>query len=152
MFGSTHLLVGATVATYTGNYFFGGVAAFLSHLVVDVIPHYDFPPPNFNSPKPMILQMAGPILETLGGFILLYICFLLNPHLSGGLLILGGFLGLFLDLWHHFPYWREFTRKITPTFFKIHEDVQNEELLPHLAGRLMNLPVIIIAIWFLLSY
>lgn len=153
MFGSTHILIGATVATYSGNYLFGAMAAFLSHLVLDVIPHYDFPSPDLNAPwKVIAKQIAWPVFETLAGCLILYLLFLINPHLNGGLLIVGGFFGILLDLWHHFPAWSRFTRMITPTFFKIHQDIQNETLLPVLAGRMMNLPIILFAIWFLLSY
>lgn len=44
MLSTPHLLVGATVGSLTPNPFAAFIAGFLSHFIMDMIPHYDWKP------------------------------------------------------------------------------------------------------------
>lgn len=150
MLGSTHIIVGGAVAQSTGNYPLGLSLAFLSHFVLDAIPHLDFEVAEDKNPKPYQYILAS--LDSLLGFaILIYLGYtLLDLNLS--LLLWGGFFGLVVDLWLHVPIWKKYTRKIWPGLYKFHYDLQHWWPKPNkFIGYGTNLILIIGGIWFLLQ-
>src|SRR4029079_4155802 len=86
-----HAATGALVAVAIHNPWIGLPAAFLSHFVIDVIPHWDYFEGNFR-----MRQIALAIDITLTLYLLLVLA--LTVDASRRLVIAGGFLGMAPDL------------------------------------------------------
>ncbi len=148
MLGSTHIIIGATILQASGNYPLGLSLAFLSHFIIDAIPHSDFEVPEKGNPKTYQYVLAS-IDNFLAIAVLVYLGYM-SLELDLSLLLWGGFLGLVVDLWLHVPLWKNWTRKILPWFYQFHFNIQNWCKEPNkFIGYGTNLILIIGGIWYL---
>lgn len=148
MLGSTHIIIGATVAQASGNYPLGLSLAFLSHFIIDAISHSDFEVPEKGNPK--IYQYILAFLDSLIAIgVVIYFGYM-SLNLDLALLLWGGFFGLIVDLWLHVPIWKKWTRGIWPSLYRFHYDIQHWWVQPNkFIGYGTNLILIIGGIWFL---
>lgn len=145
---TAHLLTGAAIATKIHNPIMGLFFAFLSHYILDFIPHCEYIPSLKKSSKisPTVLFKIG-IDFLIGVFILLLLC--QNKFLA----LIGGFLAILPDfdnLFFIFPWLLKNRFLKTDVYFhleKIHF-FENKKI-PLFARILSQVLVILIAIYFL---
>jgi hypothetical protein len=148
MLGSTHIILGAAVAEQTGSLPLGLTTAFVSHFVVDAIPHSDFEVPENENPKTYQYVLAT--LDSLTAFGLIIYLGLAYPHLDLTTLFWGGFFGLLPDLWFHVPLWKNWTRSITKSVYSFHYMIQHYwDEPPKVIGYGINVFLIGLSLWLL---
>lgn len=101
-----HILVGAAIASKTSNPVLGLTLAFLSHYLVDAIPHTDYAIAhvtrrkiNFSAFKEFFLALS----DIVGGLILVYLLVSRNGH-DQLYLLMGGFAAALPDSIHASSY------------------------------------------------
>lgn len=122
---SAHVAVGSVVGLATGNPVAAFFAAWISHHVLDLIPHSDIGSVGgnieniLNNKKQMQIVFADIFLCAL---IFLFIAFKADFN---QLVLWGACGGAFPDLVDNSPYWSAYTRKIFPTnyFHILHEKI-----------------------------
>ncbi len=123
MLFTVHTLVGAAVAKATGNPYAGFLAGFLSHHIIDALPHFD--QGSLHTPRGRALYLNNEktaddtlenfgsedwlmlILDWLASLIFFGIIFFYGAGISWPLIIIGAFGGILPDLIGSSPLWSE---------------------------------------------
>jgi len=152
---TAHAAVGAAVGVATGNPVLAFFAGFISHHIVDAIPHtdggsYEVGVENFARDKRII---------TIVGFdlaLLILLSFLLSENRGYNLpMILGAFGAILPDLIDNMPFWSPKLRKIFPFNYyhlfheKMHFTILNSKYF--WVGILTQIIMIAASIWFVLK-
>ncbi|MFC1789514.1 hypothetical protein ACFLYY_00880 [Patescibacteria group bacterium] len=152
MIATPHLLVGAILATKISNPFLGLTLAFLSHFILDLIPHSEYwmlaknVSGKWNHSKKKIFVV---VIDVMIGVLLLW--FLSQNKI---LALVGGFLGVLADFDNVYFLFPNFTKN---KFFKL--DQYSHKLFTHwfkgektplFLGVTTQVIVILVAIYFLL--
>lgn len=118
---TSHVVVGAAVGYLTQNPILGFIAGYVSHHVIDTVPHTDggslhVGVANYAKDKRVIAIVAVDLALVI--FFTFFLIGRIGPDLP---MILGAFGGALPDLIDNVPFWTPAVRKKLPFFNKIHE-------------------------------
>src|SRR3989344_5891707 len=91
-----HILVAAAIGIMTRNPYYAFIAGFISHLVLDSIPHYDLESHFRASSHKIVVALAVSDFEF--GFLVLFLFLYHRPSSIRKLAYIGAFGGVILDL------------------------------------------------------
>ena len=100
---ASHIIVGAAVAASTPNIFLGLLLAFLSHFILDRIPHSEYSVEPLKQIKTRGIKYCMPILQRVAldfgaGYLVLFIVVAISKeNIPFAAWALGGFLGALPD-------------------------------------------------------
>jgi len=125
MFLSAHLLAGMSIGKATGNPYIAAPAGFISHYLIDALPHFEGSSfrkvgdkeEGFKNWVEWLLVILDLLFVI---FILFYFKIWQHPTL-----LIGGFFAMLPDLFDHVPFWNKFFRK-TKLFKWLHDKVHAE--------------------------
>jgi hypothetical protein len=120
---SQHAIAGAVVAVSIGNPVLGFIGAYLSHHVLDLLPHIDNIPLEDRLRKKDVWSRETWILAIVDGIVgLLIIAYLIWRKDQWLLVGLGAFGGILVDLFDNVPFWKKTFRstKFGAFFHSIH--------------------------------
>ncbi|TSC96761.1 MAG: Uncharacterized protein CEN88_282 [Candidatus Berkelbacteria bacterium Licking1014_2] len=119
MLATPHILTGAALAVATGNPYLGFAAAFVSHHLTDLLPHYDTArhhphepdDPDFVRPwDKKDLQLFG--VDMTASLVILFFLFwrsAMSVELSA-LILVGAIGSIISDVWDNSPLWNRWAR------------------------------------------
>lgn len=118
---STHVAVGAAVGYATRNPILGFLAGYISHHVIDSIPHTDggslhVHVDNFSKDKRILIIVGFDLAIVV--FLAIFLTRYLGPNVP---MIVGAFGGALPDLIDNMPFWSTKIRKAFPAFHRMHE-------------------------------
>jgi len=122
---SPHIIVGAAVATSVANPLLGVALAFLSHFVLDRIPHWEYSVEPLKQIKIKGVRYCMPILRRVFldialGYVIILLAIAINAgHLAWDTAIFGGFFGALPDGLTFLLYLRHGKKGIISTPLKI---------------------------------
>lgn len=114
-----HVAVGAAIGASTENLTYIIVLAFMSHFILDALPHTDWG--TWHEYKDFVLEKKDYILllaDVICILILIYI--LWDNILSNQYIVLGMFFAILVDLIDNVPFWKYNIRKL-PVFSQLHK-------------------------------
>ncbi len=136
---TTHAVVGAAVAElFPSNPILGFCAAFLSHFVLDAIPHWDYkikshkknPEDPLNGGvkfgKDFIIDLLKVLIDLILGFVLSFLIFSKDGLKNQEIALMGAFAGMFPDALQ-FAYWifkTKFLKSIQKIHFAVHQIIE----------------------------
>ena len=161
MISTTHITTGAALGLAIGRLIpnpiiaipLAVLAGIISHHILDSIPHTD--PGSFrvdeNDDAPakageLLFAVPDNIVATLFVLLIFFTKELSWPMLFGAV---GGNLP---DVWHNVGKWADYSRRVLPQYFKIHEKYHftaRGNLIP--LGIVTNVIFIIFSVWYLLK-
>lgn len=153
-----HILVGAAVVASSPNLGAGLFLAFLSHFILDSIPHWEYSIEPLKNIKVKGLNYCMPILRrvfldmSLGGTILTIAIVLSKNDVDFIALLVGGFFGILPDGLSAFYFLRP-KNKILKTVFDIHQKIhfsKNKGAPPLRVGLTWQIVASALAIYFLI--
>jgi len=151
MLATPHMLVGAAVARKLGTGPAGLTAAFLSHFVLDFVPHLDshrlLGAPVGGPTKPEAVMAICDFLIGCG-----LLVWLARHRAQGRAVLLGGLMGVLIDLLDNVPPWSHFVQQWPGTLWlsEFHHRFQHNVRPDQWAlGFGAQLAVMIAALWIL---
>ncbi len=128
MLSTAHVLVGAALGSVTGDVYLAALAGLLSHHVMDLVPHWD--PGSWHYPNKQFKWTKRDWQVAIIDNIIFVLIWLLLLGLFWGQplmwpVLVGGFMAVFPDIWHHIPLWKNFTRRFTKSWFGFHQSVHS---------------------------
>jgi len=118
MLSLPHVIIGSAAGLATG----GPVGAFLggivSHHLMDMVPHYDVGTFYWKKKMPENWARRDIIIATVDFVLAMFALWWLWSQAVGfgnlsSLIFWGGLGGVFPDIWHHTPFWKKYTRKMS---------------------------------------
>ena len=158
-----HILVGAAVAASTSNPLLGIVFAFLSHFILDRIPHWEYSVEPLRNISAKGLLYVAPILRRVAidltaGFVVLIIAVAISPNdIPFTAWALGGFFGILPDGLSFLLFIRRkngLWGSILKVFYLIHQKVHFDKktgLPPLRIGLSTQAIAVLLALYFILS-
>src|SRR3990167_5252446 len=116
-----HALVGATIGASSDNLTYIIILAFLSHFILDSLPHFDWGMwHNYQDFSWKDMKVRDYLLETFDILMLLILALYLWYNLGrNNYILIGAFFGILVDLIDNVPFWKRYLQKL-PLFSQLH--------------------------------
>lgn len=113
-----HALVGVSIGASTDNIPLIIVLAFLSHFILDMIPHFDWG--TWHKEEDFKLELKDYLLVGFDGLMMILVLnWLWNNNNFDNLMLWGSFSAILVDLIDNVPFWKNWIRNFFP-FNKLH--------------------------------
>ncbi len=144
MFYVIHVLLGGLIGLHFHSLLLVVVLAFLSHFVLDMLPHWSlgFDKEYFKKYSELNWSKKMVFLGVIDGLVAIYLLFVLNAKFSSGLILIGALVAVFPDMMSLGYFTRLKKRKKYERFLHFHSNIQRE--VGFLAGCLIQLTILLV--------